>query len=170
MTRNKLKGTIMVVMGVSGCGKTTIGEKLSEKTGIPFCDADDFHPKENVEKMKRGIPLNSNDRFPWLLKLANKIEEWKNEDGAIIACSALKEKYRAILSSKYNDIVWVFLYGSQNLIRSRIEQRPGHYMKSDLLSSQFNDLEIPEYGIHAEISRSPDKIIAEIISKLNTHE
>ncbi len=164
-----MKGTIMVIMGVSGCGKTTIGEKLSEKTSIPFYDADDFHPKENVEKMKNGIPLNSDDRFPWLYLLANKIEEWKNKDGAILACSALKEKYRVILSSKYDAIVWVYLSGSQDLIQSRIEKRYGHFMKSDLLNSQFHDLEIPEYGIHTDISQSPKKIISEIISKLKTY-
>lgn len=165
-----MKNTIMVIMGVSGCGKSTIGEKLSEITGIPFYDGDDFHPVENVEKMKSGVPLNSSDRFPWLQILALKIKEWKNKDGAILACSALKEKYRTILASKHDAIVWIFLSGNQQLIQSRIEKRQGHFMKSDLLTSQFHDLEVPEYGIHIDISQSPDNIIAEIISKLKTHE
>lgn len=157
-------------MGVSGCGKTTIGEKLSKKLDLPFFDADDFHPKENVDKMKNGIPLNSEDRFPWLNILANNIQKWGENDGAIIACSALKEKYREILALNNKNIVWIYLSGDQNLIQTRIEQRKGHFMNSSLLTSQFNDLEIPEYGVHIDISQSPVNIINEIISKLNIHE
>ena len=142
------------------------GKNFQKKIGLPFFDADDFHPKENVEKMKSGIPLNSEDRFPWLKILAKNIENWNENDGAIIACSALKEEYREILASKNKDIIWVYLSGDQNLIRARIEQRRGHFMNSNLLVSQFNDLEIPEYGIHIDISQSPDKIINEIILNL----
>jgi len=161
-----MKKPVMVVMGVSGCGKTTIGEKLSKKLKLPFFDADDFHPKENVHKMKNGLPLNNEDRFPWLKILANNIQKWGENDGAIIACSALKEKYREILVSKSKNIVWIYLSGDQNLIRARIEQRQGHYMNSILLASQFKDLEIPEYGIHIDISQSPEKIITEILLNL----
>jgi len=161
---------VIVIMGVSGCGKTTIGKLLSQKYGIPFYDADDFHPKANIEKMEKGIPLNTSDRIPWLEVLANKIEEWKNTDGAIMACSALKEKYRTILVSKYNTIIWVVLLGSHDLIQDRIKKRHGHFMKSDLLNSQFNDLEIPEYGIHIDISQPIEKITKEIILKLNLHD
>ncbi len=132
-----MKKSVIVIMGVSGCGKTTIGKKLSKNIGLPFFDADDFHPKENVEKMKSGIPLNSEDRFPWLNLLANNIEIWNENDGAIIACSSLKEEYREILASKNKDIIWVYLSGEQNLIRARIEQRQGHFMNSNLLVSQF---------------------------------
>ena len=164
------KNTIIVIMGVSGCGKTTIGKQLSQKIDIPFYDADDFHPIENIEKMKKGIPLNSSDRFPWLNLLASKIKEWNNIDGAILACSALKENYRKILALNNNTIIWIYLSGSKDLIRTRLEYRGGHFMKSDLLDSQFNDLEIPEYGIHIDISKSSDKIITEIISKLNSYE
>lgn len=162
-----IKGNIIVIMGVSGSGKTTIGMKLSKKIGIHFFDGDDFHPKKNIEKMKKGIPLSTGDRKPWLNILATKIEEWHSNNGAILACSALKENYRSILTSKYKDIIWVFLSGTQNLIEERLKNRQDHYMKSDLLNSQFDDLEIPAYGIHVNISKSTDKIIDEITLKLH---
>ncbi|TGV01297.1 NADP-dependent phosphogluconate dehydrogenase [Flavivirga rizhaonensis] len=157
---------IIVLLGVSGCGKTTVGKQLSQKTGIPFFDGDDFHPKSNIDKMTKGMSLNDNDRCPWLLSLASNIETWAEENGAILACSALKERYRVVLSSKYNDIIWVHLSGSHDLIKGRIEKRGGHFMNADLLASQFKDLETPEYGIHADISESPEKITENIISKL----
>ncbi|MEE9362930.1 MAG: NADP-dependent phosphogluconate dehydrogenase [Cellulophaga sp.] len=163
-----MKGVVILIMGVSGCGKTTIGNMLSDKIGIPFYDGDDFHPDSNIEKMSRGIPLNSADRIPWLRLLAAKIEEWSRDDGAIVACSALKEAYRIILSSKYKAINWVYLAGDKSLISSRIENREGHFMNADLLQSQFNDLEIPEYGVQVDISRSPEKIINHIISNLKS--
>ena len=163
------KNTIIVIMGVSGCGKTTIGKQLSQKIDIPFYDADDFHPIENIEKMKKGISLNSADRYPWLNLLADKIKEWNSKDGAVLACSALKEKYRKILALNNNPIIWIFLSGSKDLIRTRIENREDHFMDSNLLDSQFNNLEIPEYGIHIEISKSSDQIITEIVSKLNSY-
>lgn len=164
-----MKKSIIIIMGVSGCGKTTIGKLLSERTCIPFYDADDFHPKVNIKKMEKGIPLNTIDRIPWLEILANKIEGWSTSDGAIIACSALKEKYRTILASKYGSIDWVILHGSINLIQNRLDKRRGHYMKSNLLISQFNDLEIPEYGFHIDISQTTDEIIKNIMSKINIH-
>ncbi|WP_303317853.1 NADP-dependent phosphogluconate dehydrogenase [Flavivirga abyssicola] len=157
---------IIVLLGVSGCGKTTVGKKLSQKIGIPFFDGDDFHPKSNIDKMTKGMSLNDDDRYPWLLSLASNIETWSEENGAILACSALKEKYRAVLSSRYNDIIWVHLSGSYDLIKGRIEKRGGHFMNADLLTSQFKDLEMPEYGIHIDISESPEKITKNIISKL----
>ncbi len=157
---------IIILLGVSGCGKTTIGKQLSQKMEIPFFDGDDFHPKANINKMTKGLSLNDNDRSPWLLTLANKIEKWAGDKGAILACSALKETYRTLLSSKFSDVIWVHLSGSPDLIRDRIEKRSGHFMNTDLLTSQFNDLEIPEYGIRVDISESPEKIIDNIISKL----
>ncbi|MFV9552469.1 gluconokinase [Algibacter sp. PT7-4] len=157
---------IIIVMGVSGCGKTTIGSRLSQKTGIPFYDADDFHPKSNIDKMTRGNSLNDDDRLPWLELLADNILEWSSNKGAVLACSALKENYRVILASKYTNIIWVYLYGSKNLIKERIEARSGHYMNSDLLNSQFHDLEVPNYGIHIDVSETPEKIINTIVSKL----
>lgn len=158
---------IIVILGVSGSGKTTIGKQLSEKLEIPFFDADDFHPQSNIDKMSGGNPLNDDDRYPWLFALANKIDEWSSKQGAILACSALKEKYRKLLSSNSDEkILWVHLSGSQSLIKERIEKRNGHFMNADLLSSQFNDLEVPEYGIQMNISETPEEIINTIISKL----
>lgn len=158
---------IIIIMGVSGCGKTTIGKLLSSKLGLQFCDADDFHPISNINKLKNGIPLNDDDRKPWLETLAILIKEWGNSTGAVLACSALKESYRHTLE-KYNTLVeWIYLSGSYDLIKNRLEHREKHFMKSDLLQSQFNTLEIPKYGLHVNIEQEEKEIITEIIEKLN---
>ncbi|MDU8887063.1 gluconokinase [Yeosuana sp. MJ-SS3] len=158
---------MIIIMGVSGCGKTTIGKLLSKETQLPFFDADDFHPEENIKKMKTNESLTDEDRLPWLNNLASKIEEWENNGGAILACSALKESYRKLLSSKTENIFWVFLDGSFDLIKSRLEQRHNHYMKSDLLQSQFNTLEEPNYGLKINIAKSKEDIIKQILLNLN---
>lgn len=160
---------MIVIMGVSGSGKTTIGVRLSKVLGIPFYDADDFHSEENVTKMKHNIPLNDNDRKPWLESLAVKIAEWDAENGAILACSALKESYRKTLASRVKSVTWVYLSGSFDVINSRVNNRSGHYMKSALLQSQFDTLEIPDYGIHINSELDPKKLVATIISKLDAH-
>jgi carbohydrate kinase (thermoresistant glucokinase family) len=157
---------MIVIMGVSGSGKTTIGLQLSNTLGIPFYDADDFHSEENVTKMKQNIPLNDTDRQPWLESLAVNISEWDSKNGAILACSALKESYRKTLASRVNSITWIYLSGSFDIINSRINNRSGHYMKSTLLQSQFDTLEIPEYGIHIDADLDPKEIVATITSKL----
>jgi len=110
-------------MGVSGCGKTTIGEQLALEQGLPFFDADDFHPKANIEKMKNNLALSDSDRWPWLHMLAEKIVEWERNEGAVLACSALKESYRAILASKQSNILWVFLSGTFELISARLQNK-----------------------------------------------
>lgn len=153
-------------MGVSGCGKTTIGKLLSEELNLPFYDADDFHPESNILKMSNGLPLNDNDREPWLKLLADKIFEWNHNDGAILACSALKESYRKILSSQVEKIDWVYLKGSFNIIKSRMLERNKHFMKAEMLQSQFDTLEEPNYGTCVKINSNPDEIINEIIKKL----
>jgi len=160
------KGCIIIIMGVSGCGKSTVGETLSKKTKIPFFDADDFHSKTNITKMNSGISLNDSDRYPWLRLLADKIETWSLSRGAILACSALKEEYRAILASKHKNIFWVFLWGEKNLIGSRIAQRKEHFMSPTLIDSQFKDLEVPKYGLHINISKTVEEIAEEIINKI----
>lgn len=157
-------------MGVSGCGKTTIGQALAKQLGLPYYDADDFHSLSNIDKMKHGIPLNDEDRMPWLTLLADNIKTWEAQGGAVLSCSALKESYRNLLASKSNKVTWVYLKGSFELILSRLEHREGHYMKSDLLQSQFETLEEPNYGIHISIENSTEDIISAIISKLKTHE
>lgn len=158
---------IIIVFGVSGSGKSTIAKGLSERLRFPYYDADDFHPQENIDKMSDGKSLNDEDRLPWLLSLADSINIWSQSEGAVLACSALKEQYRALLSTNFKtEICWIFLKGSADLIKKRMDHRKGHYMSSKLLNSQFEDLEIPDYGLHVDISEHPDSIIDKIISNI----
>lgn len=156
-------------MGVSGCGKSTIGEALSKNLNIDFFDADDFHPQSNIDKMKNGTPLNDNDRKPWLLNLAKELASWEKNKGAILACSALKESYRQLLMSQTKKIQWVYLSGTFQLIKKRMESRSEHFMKSNMLKSQFNTLEVPKYGVHIEIEKDPSVIIGEIVKKITSN-
>lgn len=159
---------IIVVFGVSGSGKTTIGKKLSQKLQIPFFDADDFHPQSNIDKMSSGESLNDQDRYPWLLNLSRKIGDWSSKEGAVLACSALKESYRDILSSQSEVALnWVHLFGTETLIQKRIDAREGHFMNPNLVRSQFDTLEVPKYGIHVDVDEEPETIINTIISKLS---
>jgi len=153
-------------MGVSGCGKTTVGKQLSEVLNIPFHDADDFHPQANIEKMRIGIALNDDDRKPWLNILSNKLKSWDETDGAILACSALKESYRHQLRNGLENIKWIYLEGTYELIAQRMTQRGEHFFKSELLRSQFETLEIPKYGMHINISRSIPEIVEHIKNKI----
>lgn len=157
---------VFVIMGVSGCGKSTIGKLLAAKLSIPFFDADAYHPENNIQKMSKGVALTDKDRLPWLTTLSEKIESWNLEKGAVLACSALKENYRQILSNKRDNIKWVYLDGSKALIKERLESRENHFMKADLLTSQFQTLEIPNYGIHISIQIAPEKIIDTILKKI----
>ncbi len=160
---------VIILMGVSGCGKTTVGELLAEKLDLPFYDADDFHPDVNVKKMRSGIPLNDDDRKPWLEELSRQIKHWNKKDGAVLACSALKKKYRDILraDSARNEVQFVYLKGSKELILNRLEERSGHYMPPGLLDSQFSALEEPENAIVISINQSPEKITESIIDRLD---
>ena len=157
---------IIQIIGVSGCGKSTIARKLSESLGIPYYDADDFHPQKNIDKMGAGQPLTDKDRYPWLAILSKNLQEWEKEGGAILACSALKESYRQILSKDLDDCTWIFLEGSYELILERMKKRKGHYMSGEMLRSQFEALEAPTYGVHIDIKKSPEEIIAKIKSSL----
>ncbi|EAR00406.1 gluconokinase [Maribacter sp. HTCC2170] len=158
------KSVVFVVMGVSGCGKSTIGTLLSKKLDIPFFDGDDFHPDANVKKMKNGLALDDIDREGWL-KTLNKLAVEHKEKGAVIACSALKESYRAILKQDLKDqMVFVHLEGSFDEIHSRLKKRKGHYMPIELLKSQFETLEIPKNAIHISILESPEVIISKILN------
>lgn len=160
---------IIIIMGVSGSGKTTIGRGLAKKLDVPFYDADDYHTKENIEKMAGNIPLNDEDRKPWLNLLANKIKEWHTQSGAILACSALKESYRSLLKSQVKEVRWVYLKGSKTVIGNRISKREAHYMKSQMLDSQFEALEAPNYGFHEDIEEKPETIIDSLATKLLKH-
>ena len=155
------------MFGVSGCGKTTIGIELAKELGIPFYDADDFHPESNIQKMSKGTPLNDEDRQPWLEIISGQINVWKKNEGAVIACSALKENYRKILESENEKIVkWIFLDGSYSLIAKRMESRKNHFFKPSMLKSQFQALEKPNKGISIDIDNSIPNVITEIKSKL----
>lgn len=157
---------IIFVIGVSGCGKSTIASKLSSAIGIPYYDADDYHSKSNIEKMRMGRPLNDNDRSSWLSNLSTKLQEWEKEEGAILACSALKEKYRETLLQSLEKYRWVFLSGSYDLIFERMHKREGHFMTKEMLKSQFDALEVPTYGLHIDIENSPEEIVEKIKSVL----
>ena len=158
---------IIVVMGVSGSGKTTVGKALASALEIPFYDADDFHQQGNIVKMEQGIPLQDLDRESWLETLSKNLTQWEAATGAVLACSALKEMYRTALNSGVNnDMTWVYLYGRSELIKERMAGRRGHYFKPELLDSQLADLEPPQYGWHFNISSSADHIVKSILDKL----
>lgn len=153
-------------MGVAGSGKTTIGIMLAEQLGWKFVDGDDLHPATNKEKMLRGIPLTDEDRQPWLVSIRRTVQDFESKDeSVIVACSALKQVYRDILNSGTN-ISWIYLRGTRELIRDRLEQRSGHFMKSILLESQLQALEEPEDAMVVDIDPSPSEIVKEIRSGL----
>lgn len=149
-------------MGVSGCGKSTVGALLAQRLGAEFLDADEFHPPENVAKMAAGLPLDDADRRPWLERLNAELRKRKN---AVLACSALKESYRAILSSGF-DCRFVHLRGSIGLIRSRMQDRKHRYMPASLLESQFATLEAPARAIEVDIAEAPAECVAAITAAL----
>ena len=157
---------IIYIMGVSGCGKTTIGKLLSQKIAIPFFDGDDFHSAANVEKMKAGEPLNDEDRSDWLQKINEFAFEQQQLNGAIIACSALKQKYRIVLNNGIAKPVWIFLQGSYQIIFQRLQNRQGHYMPATLLQSQFSNLKIPANAVSINIENEPETIVELIIDRL----
>jgi gluconokinase len=157
---------IVVVMGVVGAGKTTVGRLLAQQLDWKFADADDFHPPANIEKIRHGIPLNDEDRKPWLHQLRQQIEKWISlRQNAVLACSALKRSYRDEL--KVGDAVrFVYLHGNAALIAQRLRARHGHFAGEQILASQFADLEEPVEGIRVEIDRSPEQIVSEMRAKL----
>ena len=158
---------ILVVCGVSGVGKTTIGILLSEALEIPFHDADDFHPASNVEKMSSGIPLDDGDRRPWLETLARNLSAWEKEGGAVLACSALRERYRTILGSRCSErIRWIVLHAREAMLADRLASRKGHYFDRRLLGSQLDALEIPDYGWLIDVQPPPREIVNEILMRL----
>jgi len=158
---------MIIVFGVSGCGKTTIGKQLANQLAIPFYDADNFHPEANVQKMSNGLALNDEDRYPWLSILAKNIKDWTTNGQAVLACSALKESYRKQLAKNNKAITWVYLNGTYQIIEDRIKKRTNHFMQSDLLKSQFEALEVPNYGIHVNIDQTPEQIIKTIRTQLS---
>jgi gluconokinase len=158
---------IVIVMGVSGSGKTTVGRSLAEALGWPFSDGDDLHPPANLEKMAAGLPLTDADRLPWLEELRRRIERHRAAgESAVIACSALKASYREILAEDREEVRFVHLTGSPELIRRRLEQRQGHFMKAVMLDSQLAALEPPTDAVAVDVAGSPEEIVAEIRGRL----
>jgi len=155
-------------MGVSGCGKSSVGQLLAEKLSISFIDADDHHPQSNIDKMSQGTPLTDNDRKPWLEQV-NKIVIDHLESGAVVACSALKEKYRIQLSQSIeSDSIWVYLKGDYDLIFNRMKSRADHFMDAGMLKSQFETLEAPRSAITIDITNSLESVVEEIKSNLDS--
>ncbi|MCC3444366.1 MAG: gluconokinase [Microcoleus sp. PH2017_03_ELD_O_A] len=158
---------IIMVMGVSGSGKTTVGKLLAESLNWDFSDADDFHPPGNIEKMSRGIPLEDADRLPWLLHLQGTIDRWLLENkNVVLACSGLKASYREMLFRDKQQMKIVYLKGDFELFAARLKTRENHYMKVDLLSSQFATLEEPENAIIIDASQPLEVIVRQIINYL----
>lgn len=158
---------IVVVMGVSGAGKTTVGRLIAERLGCRYIEADDYHPQRNVDKMSAGIPLEDADRWPWLERLNGLLRECAQaEQDAVLACSALKETYRARLRAGIDDFRLVYLQGSYERIRARVTVRHHRYMPASLLESQFATLEPPREAITVDAADSPDAGAAKAVAAL----
>ena len=161
---------VYVVMGVSGSGKTAVGERLAERLGWRFLDADDFHPHANVEKMSRGEPLDDRDRAPWLTRLRELIDEHlEGDEPLILACSALKERYRKRLRADRR-VGFIYLEGDFDLILERMNERGDHFMKSEMLESQFEALEEPDPGdaVRVDITPPLEEVVKSIVTKLSS--
>jgi len=155
----------LVVMGVSGSGKSTVGAALAQRLRVPFADADDFHPPANVAKMTAGEPLDDHDRHPWLESIGAWLAE--HAEGGVMSCSALKRKYRDQLRHHASGTAFLLLHGSPEVIRKRQASRPGHFMPSSLLSSQFTTLEQlapDEFGVTLDVDQSVDAIVEEYLA------
>jgi gluconokinase len=166
----ELPPTVVVVMGVSGSGKTTIGAMLAGRLGWSFADADDFHSAGNVAKMQSGAPLDDADRIPWLAAIARQVDQWRSDKRhGVVTCSALKRRYRQIIVGDRPDVRLVYLKGDQPLIVSRLVARHGHFMPASLLASQFAALEEPtpaERAITLWVGKPPAALVDEIVAAL----
>lgn len=156
---------ILILMGVTGAGKTTVGRLLASKLGWQFADADDFHSPENVRKMHAGIALTDADRAPWLAALHDAVLRWSVEHkNVVLACSALKREYRDQLRTP--ETRFIYLQGTYHLIAERLQNRHGHFATESILKGQFADLEEPENAIVVSVEKTPEQIAAEIVAKL----
>jgi len=156
---------VLVIMGVVGSGKTTVGTLLAHKLGWQFADADDFHPGENIAKIRRGTALTDADRAPWLAAMRDAIQRWEKEGkDFVLACSALKHSYREELRA--GEVQFVYLKGEARLIAERLQARRGHFATDSILESQFADLEEPKDALAVSIAETPEAITSEIIDRL----
>jgi gluconokinase len=162
---------IIVLMGVTGVGKTTVGLLLAKALDAEFAEGDSYHPPSNIAKMRRGIPLDDADRRPWLEALSAEIGRWLAEGRTVVlACSALRQAYRDILAAGRPGVRFVHLKGEEALLRSRLEQRRGHYMPPGLLASQLATLEEPSDAIVVDVSGTPAQIVEQIRAALGRLE
>jgi len=158
---------ILILMGVVGAGKTTVGRLLAQQLQWKFADADDFHPGSNIEKIRQGISLNDDDRRPWLKLLRVSIANWSAAGvSVVLACSALKESYRQELTTG-PEVRFVYLKGSPDLIAHRLRSRQGHFADGQILVSQIADLEEPHEAITVDVDKPPEQIVTEIREKLH---
>jgi len=156
---------VLVLMGVVGSGKTTVGKLLAHELGWQFADADDFHPPANIEKIHRRIPLDDRDRAPWLSAIHKAIEQWNRaHKNVVLACSALKQSYRTEL--RVGPVQFAYLKGSPDLILGRLRSRRGHFASESILASQFADLEEPEDALTVPVDQTPEAIVTEIKARL----
>ncbi len=163
-----MKPQAVIVMGVSGSGKTTVGRRLAKRLGWPFHDADDFHPEENVEKMRAGVPLGDAARAPWLERLHDLIAHHLDAgQPLVLACSALKERYRDALRGTYGErVLFVHLAAPFEVIQGRLAGREGHYMPSALLKSQFETLEVPEDALRLNAEEPVEALLERVLAAL----
>lgn len=158
---------IVVLMGVSGAGKTTLGTEVAARLGCAFLDGDDYHPEANVAKMAAGIPLQDPDRWPWLDRLNALLRERdRRGESAVLACSALKSTYRERLLRQVKQAKLVHLHAPAALIRARLQERPHRYMPASLLDSQFATLEPPKSAIDVDVSGTPKQCVEQILREL----
>lgn len=161
----------IIVMGVSGCGKSTVAALLAERLGWAFVEGDALHPRANVEKMSQGVPLTDEDRLPWLQEIAQTVQSWRAAgQPGVVACSALRRRYREVIAGAAADVRFAYLQGDFQLIKQRLATRQGHYMPVSLLESQFSALEVPasdEPAMILDVRGEAEGLVAEIIRMLN---
>ncbi len=156
---------ILLVTGVAGSGKSTTGRRAAEALGWPYFEADDFHPAANREKMAAGTPLDDADRAPWLAAIRAKMDEVRAAGGsAVFTCSALKQRYREVLTGGAGDVVLVFLDADRATIRERVARRQGHFLKADLVDSQFEALEPPADAVTIDVRLAPDEVLRQVLA------
>ena len=163
--------TVVVLMGVSGCGKTTVGQAIAARLGWQFQEGDALHPSENVAKMAGGTPLVDADRWPWLERIAAVIDGWRAQGlSGVVTCSALKRAYRDILVGNRADVRLVYMRGDQPTVAARLAARTGHFMPPALLASQFATLQAPaidEHPVIADIGQAPDAIVDSVVAAIS---